>query len=289
MDDIGGDSSARHVARLRDRTLMRTMSDSHQPSKENRAHLEAAEFTPCLSLGAVSPRSRQRSGPYFNLLAWASKYYWESAPPIETLSVSRESGHGLPWENKFLATNSRFAKGNFETGGHFGQRLRSSLQVTRIYVIKEVTANAREVNGPRRSHRRHPLRGEFCYIASGVRRTCGLRNKSSRLEIVHQSSCSTRGEVSCGREVRHSQLAIRGLREVHDHGVLARSQSNAPDQIGVEESWEHLKNSHLGTPKRIFALREWFIGGHFQDFNLLRQANEAPLNSESAISAKSES
>jgi hypothetical protein len=97
------------------------------------------------------------------------------------------------------------------------------------------------------------------------------------LEIVHQASHSARGEIGRAREVRHSQLAVGGFRKVHDRGVLARGQANAPDKIAVEESWEYLKYSHLGTPEHILVCGQWFDGGHSNDINLLRQASGTPL------------
>jgi hypothetical protein len=218
------------------------------------------------------------------LFAWASNCYVADETSSDTLLPS----HGLSpanlfscpllttvspiWKMKVLASRSRFNGRIFEACGHFRQGLRSSLDVAWIDLIKEVTSNACEVNRPRGPHLGHAPRSEFRDITPSVRRACGLRHKAARLEIVHQASCPGSREVGRAREVRHPQLAIRRLREVHDHGVLARCQANPLDEVAIEKSREYFKNSHLGTPKRILVHGKWIDGGHSCNFNLLFRA-----------------
>jgi hypothetical protein len=79
---------------------------------------------------------------------------------------------------------------------------------------------------------------------------------------------------------------IRRFRKVHDHGVLARCQANASDEVAVEESREYLKNSHLGTPKRILVHREWIDVGHSHNFNLLFQATRTPEDADATTASR---
>ena len=243
------------------------------------------------------------------MLAWASNYYLADASFDEALLPTLGLGHGRPFSiplllkvpprcgTNDLASHSRFVGLIFEAGSHFRQSFGGSFDVAWFDVIKEMTSNAFEVNRPRGSHLRHALRRQLRDVTSCVRRACGLRHKAARSEIVHQASGPARREICRAREVRHSQLAIRGFREVHDHGVLACCQANALDEIAVEESREHFKNSHLGTPKRILVQREWIDDGHFYNLILTCFAKQLifcaisvrPPNSGSTISTNTES
>jgi len=162
-------------------------------------------------------------------------------------------------------------------GGDFRQRLRGTYDVAWFDVIEEVATDTREVNRPRGSHLGHAPRSEFRNVSSSVGRTGGLRHEAARLEIVHQASGAARRKAGSAREVRHSQLAIRRFREVHDRGVLARRQANASDEIAVEEARECLENSHLGAPERLLVHGKGF-DGHSYDFNLLHHATCIPWN-----------
>lgn len=240
--------------------------------------------TPLLSEGDTPPRSRQHSGPYLTLLAWASNYGWAGASADGTQTRSHEFEHErrfslrvLPmvshrWEMKDLTSHSRFDGRFFKASRHIRKSLRGAHDVARIDVIEEVAPNAREVHGPRGPHLGHTPRSEFRDVASCVGGTGGLRHEATRFELGHQASRPARRQVSRAREVRHSQLTIRGFREMHDRCVLARRQSHASDEVTVEESWQYFEYSHLSTPERIFVWSERFDGGHSHYFNLLRQA-----------------
>lgn len=292
-DDTEGDSPTGDVLCKTDELLKRTltmlsMSVSLEPLRAKGARTKVEELTPLLPRGEAPSRSCQHSRQYMISLAWASNHYLAGAAFCETLLPSRGLGQNrqfsyplVPkayprWEMKVLASHSRFGGCIFEAGSHSRQNLRGTLDVAWIDAIKDVASNACEVNWPRGPHLGHAPRSELRDITSCVRRTCVLRDESTRLEIVHQASRPARREAGRVREIRHSQLAIRGFREVHDRGVLTRCQANASDEVAVEESREYLKNSHLGTPERILVHREWFDGGHVHDFNLLCQATYAP-------------
>ena len=296
-DDTEGDGPTGHASCKRTLT-MKSMSVSLEPLRAMGALTEVKELTPFLSRGEMPLQSRQHSGPYLSLLAWASNYHSEDAGFSDALLPSHGLGHdrqlsypllpkvSLRWEMKVLASHLRFGGRIFEAGSHFRQSFGGSFDVAWIDVIKEVTSNAFEVNRPRGPHLGHAPRCELRDITPCVRRAFDLRHKAARFEIVHQASCPARRKVGRAREVRHSQLVIRRFRKVHDHGVLARCQANASDEVAVEESREYLKNSHLGTPKRILVHREWIDVGHSHNFNLLFQATRTPGDADATTESR---
>ncbi len=290
-DDTDGDSLTGHASCTTDELLKWTLtttstSVTSEPPQEKGARTEMAELTPFLSRGKCPDgptntedhtRFRLRQQAIITWSAPLSAKLYRRCAAFATrasfladcfLNTSRR-------EMKFLASHSRFGGRIFEAGRHFRQSFRGSHDVAWINVIKEVTSNAREVDRPRGPHLGHAPRSEPGDISPSVGRTRGLRHESTRLEIVHQASRSARREIGRSREIRHSQLAIGGFGKVHDRGVLARGQTNSSDKVAVEESREHLKNSHLGAPERILICRQWFDGGHFRNINLLRQATGA--------------
>lgn len=177
-----------------------------------------------------------------------------------------------PEEMKSLVPDSQFSRRIFKARGHVRQHLRGCTQVARIDVIEKVTSDTREVNRPRGSQLGHAPRRKFGDITSCVRRARGLRHEATGLEIVHQTSRTARREIRSARQVCHSQFAIRSFREVHDRGVLARRHANTSDEVAVEESRKHLKDSHLGPPKRFLIFGEWLGRRHATKVNLLCQA-----------------
>jgi hypothetical protein len=291
-NDTDCDNPTGHASCRTDELLKRALttmstSVSSGPPQEKGARTETAELTPFLSRGKCpdgrtnildDTRFRLRQQAIITRTApFSANLYRRRAVFATRVSfLTRRYPNSPRSEMKSLASHSRFGGRIFEAGCHVRQGFRGSHDVAWINVIKEVTSNAREVNRPRGPHLGHAPRSEPGDISSCVGRTRGLRHESTRLEFVHQASRSARREIGRSREVRHSQLAIGGLRKVHDRGVLARGQTNASDQVAVEESREYLKNSHLGTPERILICRHWFDSGHFHDINLLRQATGTP-------------
>lgn len=228
-------------------------------------------------------RSRQPLGRYPISLAWASNYYVARAGKRSSSTCAR-IGRGSPdrWptsirrlalsEMKALASHSRFVGRVFETSSHLTQYFRGSLDVARIDVIKEVTANTGEVHRPRQLQFGHAPGSDLRDVATRVRCTRRLRHESTRLKVVDQARHSARRKVGGARQVGHPQLSIWGFGEVHDRGVLARRHADTPYEVAVEESRENLENTHLGAPESLFAGRKRFDRGHLYDFNLLRQA-----------------
>jgi hypothetical protein len=208
-------------------------------------------------------------------------------PEEETRRPLRELGEGVPIAGlrrpavspcsatRVLALHSRFVGRVFEAGGHATQHFRGSLDVTRVHVIKEVTANTREVHrpcGPQFGHAQGSDLRDIAPRVSGARR---LRHESARLKIVDQARRPARRKVGGARQVGHSQLAIWGFREVHDRRVLARGQADTPDEVAVEESRENLENTHLGTPESLFTRRKWFDGWHLYNLTCLAKQHFA--------------
>jgi hypothetical protein len=246
--------------------------------------------------GQLPLRSRQRSGRYFNSFAWASNHYLtQTVVVLAQLALEiwgvdrhrytpRERTTNVRFCAEDLSAHSRFDRQIFKASCHIGKGFRRQYEVVGIDVIKEVTSNTLEMDRPRGPHLGHSSRCELRDISSSVSRTRCLGYQTPQLEIIHQPSCAARGEISRAREVRHSQLAIRSLGEVHDRGVLTRRKTNATDQVTVEEPRKNLQNSHLCSPERILIRRQRFDDSHSHDFNLLRQATgEQPLPATSYI------
>jgi hypothetical protein len=228
-------------------------------------------------------RSRQRSGQYLISFAWASNYYLAQTVTGLAHSASDNCGEDrqkyMPRQRtsdvrisaEDLSTYSRFGRQIFEASSHIGQGFRRHHEVAGIDVVKEVTSNTLEMDRPCGPHLGHSPRCELRDISSSIRRTRRLGYQTTRLESIHQPGCAARGKIGRARKVRHSQLAIGSLGEVHDRGVLARCKPNAPDQVTVEESRKDFQNSHLCSPERILIRGQRF-DSHSRDFNLLRQA-----------------
>ena len=200
---------------------MLSMSVSLEPLRAKGARTKVKVLTPLLPRGEAPSQSRQHSRQYMISLAWASNHYLAGAAfcelPSPGLGHNRQFSYALVpkashrWEMKVLASHSRFGGCVFEAGSHFRQNLRGTLDVAWIDAIKDVASNACEVNWPRGPHLGHAPRSELRDITSCVRRTCVLRDESTRLEIVHQASRPARREAGRVREIRHSQLSIRGF------------------------------------------------------------------------------
>ena len=284
LDGTKGDASC-SAADCLHRVLTRSSpSASTSAPRESGARTNADALTLTPFSEQLPSRSRQRSGRYFNSFAWASNYYLAQTVIVlaqlaleicgedRQMYTPRERTSNVRISAEDLSAHSRFDRQIFQASCHIGQGFRRQHEVAGIDVIKEVTSNAFEVNRPCGPHLGHSPRCELRDISSSVSRTRCLGYQTTRLEIIHQPGCAARGEISRARKVRHSQLAIGGLGEVHDRGVLARRKPNATDEVTVEESRKDFQNSHLCSPERFLIRGQRFDDSHSHDFNLLRQA-----------------
>jgi hypothetical protein len=265
-----------------------------RPSIEMNARAEVAEFTPLPPREEMPSRPHQHSRQYMNSFAWASNRYLAgvtfSERLLSSLGVGDEGQSSYPpqtttslhSEVMVAASHLRFGGCLFEVGSDLRKYFRGTLDVAWINAIKEEASSACEVNWPRGPHLGHAPRGEFRNITSRVRRTSVLRDKSARLEIVNQASRPARRKAGGVREICHSQLPIRGFREVHDRGVLTRRQTNSSHEVAIKEARQNFKNPHLGTPKRIFVHGERIDDGHVPNFTVLGQTTNAPWDATSA-------
>lgn len=139
-----------------------------------------------------------------------------------------------------------------------------------------MASSAREVNRPRGLQLLDSLRSNPGNVAPGVGRASGLGHQTLRLQAVHDTCRSTGRQSRGARKVRHSQLAIDCLGEVHDHRVLTRRETGTPHEVAVQKPWKDFHNAHERPPE-LFFVGGQRIDGHCPQSNLLNLAtNEGP-------------
>ena len=222
-----------------------------------------------------SDRHRSRSGRHRDHFSTQQRALNPLHRPIRRPPGPR--GPDSPgWKLEALTSNSWFGRRVFEVDGHLGQGFRDSLNGCCIDRVEETTPNASKVNRPCGLKFGHAPRSEPRNVAPCVGGTCRLCHEATRLEIVHQASHPARRQVGVVGQVGHSQLAIGSFGEMHDRCVLARRQASASDQVAVQMSRNDLDNSHHNSPQRFLGRREWLVGGHAFQHNLLHQAILGP-------------
>jgi hypothetical protein len=173
---------------------------------------------------------------------------------------------------------------SFKATGHAGHDVHDALKRRRIDRFKEVSSNAFEMDRPRRPQFRRTPSREFRHIASRINGARLLGHETAQLKAVHQT-CHTAGRESGGvGEIRHSQLTIWSLGEMHDGRVLAGREARAFHQIAVQNSRHNFDDPHNRPPEHLFAGRERVDSFHATKANLRGQAKSSAPRKDSVRS-----